>query len=191
MPEYYTKKLERNTFFNDYIKTYIERDVRDLTQVGNIVSFEKFLVSVASRNGELLNYNAIAMDAGINEKKVHEWLSILVASDIIYLLQPYMSSELKIVTKTPKIVFMDTGLCSYLCKWSSAENLMNSSTSGHYLESFIISEIIKNMKKSDQLLDYDIYFYRDRDGKEIDLLINFDNTLFPFEKKRLPLLIKK
>ena len=184
MPEYYVNKLDRKDFFDNYIKTYIERDVRDLTQVGNIVAFEKFLVSMASRNGELLNYSAIAQDAGIDEKTVRLWTSILVSSDIIYLLQPYLSSELKRVTKTPKIVFMDTGLCAYLCKWDNALNLMNSSVSGHYLETFIISEIIKNKRNSLEQLDYDIYFYRDRDGKEIDLLIYFNNTIYPFEIKK-------
>ncbi len=191
MPEYYVENLDRNIFFNDYIKTYIERDVRDLTQVGNIVAFEKFLVSVASRTGELLNYATLAEDAGINEKTAKEWLSILVASDLVYLLKPYMSSELKRVTKTPKIYFMDTGLCSYLCKWTSSETLMNSSTSRHYLETFVISEIIKNIKNSDNELNYDLYFYRDRDGKEIDLIINFDDTLFPFEIKKTASLNKE
>ena len=184
MPEYYANNLDRKDFFDDYIRTYIERDVRDLTQVGNIVAFEKFLVSMAARNGELLNYNAISQDAGIDEKTARLWTSILVNSDIIYLLQPYLSSELKRVTKTPKIVFMDTGLCAYLCKWDSAENLMNSSVSGHYLETFVISELIKNKRNSSEQLDYDIYFYRDRDGKEIDLLIYFNNTLYPFEIKK-------
>lgn len=184
MPEYYVEKLDRKEFFDDYIKTYIERDVRDLTQVGNIVAFEKFLVSMASRNGELLNYNAISQDAGIDEKTARLWTSILVANDIIYLLQPYLSSELKRVTKTPKVYFMDTGLCAYLCKWDSAENLMNSSTSGHYLEAFVISELIKNKRNSLDDLDYDLYFYRDRDGKEVDLLICFNNTIYPFEIKK-------
>lgn len=184
MPEYYVNNLSRKDFFDDYIKTYIERDVRDLTQVGNIVSFEKFLVSMASRNGELLNYSAISQDAGVDEKTVRLWTSILVANDIIYLLQPYLSSELKRVTKTPKIYFMDTGLCAYLCKWDSSENLMNSSTSGHYLESFVISELIKNKRNSLDELDYDLYFYRDRDGKEIDLLLYFNNTIYPFEIKK-------
>lgn len=184
MPEYYVEGVNRKDFFDNYIKTYIERDVRDLTQVGNIVAFEKFLVSMASRNGELLNYNAISQDAGVDEKTVRLWTSILVASDIIYLLQPYLSSELKRVTKTPKVYFMDTGLCAYLCKWDSAENLMNSSVSGHYLEAFIISELIKNKRNSISEMDYDIYFYRDRDGKEIDLLIYFNNTIYPFEIKK-------
>ena len=170
-------QIDRKQFFDDYIKTYIERDVRDLTQVGNIISFEKFLVSMASRNGELLNYNAISQDAGIDEKTARLWTSILVANDIIYLLEPYLSSELKRVTKTPKVYFMDTGLCAYLCKWDSPENLMNSSTSGHYLEAFVIIGLIKNKRNSLDTLDYDLYFYRDRDGKEIDLLLYFNNTL--------------
>ncbi len=184
MPDYYLNNLDRNSFFADYVRTYIERDVRDLTQVGNIVAFEKFLVSVAARNGELLNYKSISEDAGIDEKTAALWMSILVTSDIVYLLEPYLSSELKRVTKTPKIIFMDTGLCAYLCKWDSAESLMNSSVAGHYLESFIISELIKNKRNSLDNLNYDIYFYRDRDGKEIDLLISFNNTLFPFEIKK-------
>ena len=184
MPEYYVNNIDRKDFFDSYIRTYIERDVRDLTNVKNIVTFEKFLVSMASRNGELLNYNSISQDAGIDEKTAKLWTSILVQSDIIYLLQPYMSNELKRVTKTPKIVFMDTGLCAYLCKWDNAINLMNSSVSGHYLETFIISELIKNKRNSTEQLDYDIYFYRDRDGKEIDLLIYFNNTLYPFEIKK-------
>lgn len=184
MPEYYLDNISRKMFFDDYIKTYIERDVRDLTQVGNIVAFEKFLVSVASRNGELLNYKSISEDAGIDEKTAALWMSILVASDIVYLLQPYLSSELKRVTKTPKIIFMDTGLCAYLCRWDSAESLMSSSVAGHYFESFIISELIKNKRNSNDELDYDIYFYRDRDGKEIDLLIFFNDTLYPFEIKK-------
>ncbi len=184
MPEYYIDNIDRKTFFDDYIKTYIERDVRDLTQVGNIVAFEKFLVSVAARTGEILNYKSISEDAGIDEKTAALWMSILVANDIVYLLQPYLSSELKRVTKTPKIIFMDTGLCAYLCKWDSAESLMNSSVAGHYLESFIISELIKNKRNSADNFDYDIYFYRDRDGKEIDLLIQFNNTIYPFEIKK-------
>ena len=184
MPDYYVNNLDRKDFFDNYIKTYIERDVRDLTQVGNIVAFEKFLVSVASRNGELLNYSSISQDAGIDEKTAKAWTSILVNSDIIYLLQPYLSSELKRVTKTPKIIFMDTGLCAYLCKWDNPINLMNSSVSGHYLESFVISELIKNKRNSLEQFDYDIYFYRDKDGKKIDLLIHFNNTLYPFEIKK-------
>ncbi len=184
MPEYYTTDIERNMFFDDYIKTYIERDVRDLTQVGNIVSFHQFLISVASRTGEVLNYNSLAEDAGISEKTAKTWLSILVNSNLVYLLEPYLSSELKRATKAPKIYFMDTGLCSYLCGWENYTTLMNSSVSGHYLETFVISELIKNKNNADSNLNYNLYYYRDKDGKEIDLIISFNNTLYPFEIKK-------
>ena len=184
MPEYVSENIDRNQFFNDYITTYIERDVRNLTQVGDLIQFKKFLVAVAARNGEVLNYNSICEDADIDAKTAKNWISILEASDIIYLLQPYFNSELKRVTKSPKIIFMDTGLCSYLCNWNSKESLMNSSVSGHYLETFVISELIKNKRNNANSLNYDIYFYRDRDGKEIDILIYLDGTLYPFEIKK-------
>ena len=184
MPEYVVDNIDRNAFFNDYITTYLERDVRNLAQVGDLMAFRKFLVAVASRNGEVLNFESISEDAGIDSKTAKKWISILQASDIIYLLEPYFNSELKRVTKSPKIVFLDLGLCSYLCGWNSGENIMNSSVSGHYLESYVISELIKNKRNNAKTLNYDIYYYRDRDGKEIDLIISFNNTLYPFEIKK-------
>lgn len=184
MPEYVNDKLDRNQFFNDYLLTYLERDVRNLAQVGDLNSFRKFMIAVAARCGEILNYASIAEDADIDEKTVKKWISILEASDIIYLLQPYFSTELKRAIKTPKIIFLDTGLCSYLCGWNSHENLMYSSQSGHFLENFIISELIKNKRNSDEDIKYNIYYYRDKDGKEIDLVIEMDNTIYPFEIKK-------
>ena len=184
MPEYIVDNLDRNAFFNDYITTYLERDVRNLAQVGDLMAFRKFLVAVASRNGEVLNFESISEDAGIDSKTAKKWISILQASDIIYLLEPYFNSELKRVTKSPKIVFLDSGLCSYLCGWNSGENIMNSSVSGHYLESYVISELIKNKRNNAKTLNYDIYYYRDRDGKEIDLIISLDNVIYPFEIKK-------
>ena len=184
MPEYVVDNIDRNAFFNDYITTYLERDVRNLAQVGDLMAFRKFLVAVASRNGEVLNFESISEDAGIDSKTAKKWISILQASDIIYLLEPYFNSELKRVTKSPKIVFLDLGLCSYLCGWNSGENIMNSSVSGHYLESYVISELIKNKRNNAKTLNYDIYYYRDRDGKEIDLIISLDNVIYPFEIKK-------
>ena len=184
MPEYVVENLDRNAFFNDYITTYLERDVRNLAQVGDLMAFRKFLVAVASRNGEVLNFESISEDAGIDSTTAKKWISILQASDIIYLLEPYFNSELKRDTKTPKIVFLDSGLCSYLCGWNSGENIMNSSVSGHYLESYVISELIKNKRNNAKTLNYDIYYYRDRDGKEIDLIISLDNVIYPFEIKK-------
>lgn len=182
MPDYYLNNIDRNTFFDTYIRTYLERDVRDLTQVGNLSDFYKFLVSIASRTGEVLNYSSIAEDIGCSVNTVKSWTSILETTGLIYLLEPYNNKELKRVIKNPKIYFMDTGLCSYLCKWNSSENLMDSSVSGHYLETFIISELIKNYKSSGENIG--LYYYRDKDGKEIDLVLYKNDTLYPFEIKK-------
>lgn len=184
MPEYIVDNIDRNMFFEDYIKTYLERDVRQLAQVGDLMRFKKFLSAVAARNGEILNYNSLSEEADIDATTAKRWLSILEASDIIYLLHPYFSKHLNRVIKSPKIIFLDTGLCAYLCGWNSKETLMNSSTSGHYLETFVISELIKNKRNNQNSLNYDIYYYRDRDKKEIDLLIEQDNIIYPFEIKK-------
>ena len=184
MPEYINDELERNQFFNDYLLTYLERDVRAMSGVGDLTRFRKFLIAVAARNSEVLNYNSLCEDADIDAKTAKNWISILEASDIIYLLKPYFSSELKRSTKAPKIVFLDTGLCSYLCGWNTIESLINSSTFGHYLETFVISELIKNKRNNLSNLNYNIYFYRDRDGKEIDLIIELNNVIYPFEIKK-------
>ena len=185
MPEYISNQnIDRNQFFDDYVKTYIERDVRQLTQVGDLMRFRKFLIAVASRNGEILNYSSLSEDADIDVTTVKRWISILEASDIIYLLKPYSNNKLKRAIKSPKIIFLDTGLCAYLCGWNSKETLENSSTSGHFLESFVISELIKNKRNNRNIINYDIYYYRDRDKKEIDLIIELDNIIYPFEIKK-------
>ena len=184
MPEYVAQNIDRNTFFEDYITTYLERDVRDLAQVGDLLKFKKFLVAVAARNGEVLNYSSLSEDADIDANTAKRWISVLEASDIIYLLQPYFTKKLNRAVKTPKIVFLDTGLCAYLCGWNSVETLMNASTSGHFLETFVISELIKNKRNNKETLNYGIYFYRDKDQKEIALIIEKDDIIYPFEIKK-------
>lgn len=184
MPEYVSEKLDRKMFFDDYIKTYLERDVRRLLNVGDLNSFRRFLVSVAARNGEVVNYHSIAEDADIDEKTAKKWLSVLEASDLVYLLQPYSNNLLTRTTEAPKIVFLDTGLCAYLCGWNSEESLESSVVSGHYLETFVISELIKNQRNNINSENYEIYFYRDKDQKEIDLIIKQEDTLYPFEIKK-------
>ena len=184
MPEYVAQNIDRNTFFEDYITTYLERDVRDLAQVGDLLKFKKFLVAVAARNGETLNYSSLSEDADIDANTAKRWIFVLEASDIIYLLQPYFTKKLNRAVKTPKIVFLDTGLCAYLCGWNSVETLMNASTSGHFLETFVISELIKNKRNNKETLNYGIYFYRDKDQKEIDLIIEKDDIIYPFEIKK-------
>ena len=184
MPEYISNNIDRNQFFDDYIRTYIERDVRQLTQVGDLMRFRKFLVAVAARNGEILNYNSLSEDADVDPNTVKRWIFILETSDIIYLLQPYSNNKLKRTIKSPKIIFLDTGLCAYLCGWNTKETLANSATSGHFLESFVISELIKNKRNNKENINYDIYYYRDRDKKEIDLIIELDNVIYPFKIKK-------
>ncbi len=183
MPQFYTNpKLSRNAYFQSYIDTYISRDVRVLTQIKDELSFKKFMVSVASRTGEQLNYSNLALEAGVSVPTATKWLSILITAGIVYLLPPYMSSELKRITHMPKIIFMDTGLACYLADWSSSKDLMNSSNAGHFLETFIISEIIKSYNASG--IKPNISYYRDKEKNEIDLILYKNNILYPFEIKK-------
>lgn len=183
MPELYNNKnISQEIFFQGYIDTYISRDVKSLTEIGNEMAFKKFIVSVASRTGEQLNYSSLANDSGISVPTAIKWLSILVTSGIVYLLEPYMSSQLKRITHIPKIIFMDTGLACYLAGWNSARDLQLSSSAGHYLESYIISEIVKSYNARG--IRPNISYYRDKDGKEIDLIFYKNNKLYPFEIKK-------
>lgn len=140
------------------------------------------MVSVASRVGEQLNYTDIALDAGVSVPTVTSWMSILVASGIVYLLEPFMSSELKRLTHIPKIYFMDSGLAAYLAGWESARDLQLSSVSGHYLENFIVSEIVKSYNAKGKVPN--ISYYRNKEKNEIDLVFYKSNTLYPFEIKK-------
>ena len=183
MPALYKdNQINSSIYFQAYIDTYISRDVRELTEVRNINSFKKFIVSVASRTGEKLNYSALANDAGISVPTAKSWLSILTSSGLVYLLEPYMSSELKRITHTPKIIFMDTGLAAFLAGWESARDLQLSSNAGHYLETYVISEIVKSYNARG--IRPNLSYYRDKDKNEIDLIVYKNNTLYPFEIKK-------
>ena len=190
MPRVHTQKnLSREAFFESYIDTYLERDIRELNQVGDLIAFRKFLVSVASRTGEQLNYSSLAEDAGVSVPTAQDWLSIVVTSGLVYLLEPYMSSELKRLTHMPKIIFMDTGLCSYLAGWDNNRDLQLSSTAGHYLETFIISEIVKSYNAKG--IKPKISYFRDKEKREIDLIFYVNNKLYPFEIKKTALPTKE
>ncbi len=183
MPRLYEQKnISRKAFFDSYIDTYISRDVRNLSEIGNERAFKIFLKSVASRTGEQLNYTSLANDANISVPTSQKWLSILETSGLVYLLNPYMSSEIKRLTHIPKIIFMDTGLASYLSGWESPRDLQFSSEAGHYLETYIISEIIKMYNSFGKQLN--ISYYRDKEKNEIDLIMEKNNTLYPFEIKK-------
>lgn len=170
-------------FYGAYVKTYIERDVRELTQVGDVVKFMLFLTAAASCTGQLLNLASLARDVGISPPTAERWLSILVTSNIVYLLKPYSNNIAKRAIKTPKLYFLDTGLAAYLTRWNTPDVLKNGAMAGAFFESFVISEIIKSYYNKG-ILEAPIYFYRDKDMREIDLLIEDGGTLYPIEIKK-------
>lgn len=170
-------------FYGAYLRTYIERDVRELTEIGDTIKFSKFMVAVAAMTGNLLNIASLARDVGISQPTAERWLSILVASNIVYLLQPYSNNITKRLIKTPKVYFLDTGLAAYLTKWNTADVLKNGAMAGAFFESFVVSEIIKSYYNKG-VLEPPIYFYRDKDMKEIDIIIEDAGILHPIEIKK-------
>lgn len=170
-------------FYGAYVRTYIDRDVRELSEIGDTVKFTKFMVAAAAATGQLLNLTSLARDVGISQPTAERWLSILVASNIVYLLQPYSNNITKRTIKTPKLYFLDTGLAAYLTKWNTPDVLKNGAMAGAFFESFVVSEIIKSYYNKG-ILEPPIYFYRDKDMNEIDLLIEENGTLYPIEMKK-------
>ncbi|MCL1865525.1 MAG: ATP-binding protein [Spirochaetes bacterium] len=168
-------------FYADYIKTYIERDVRTLTQVADEDSFYRFMTVCAAMSGQLLNLANLANDVGISVTTAKRWLSVLKTSGIVYLLKPYSSNAIKRAVKTPKLHFLDIGLASYLTRWMSSDNLSIGANNGSFFESFVVSEILKSYTNAGK--EADLYFLRDGNKKEIDLLIHENNTLYPIEIK--------
>lgn len=183
MPELADDTVEWESFYRSYIRTYIDRDVADLIDVKNLVKFNNFMQCIASRVGELFNADSLARDVGVTSKTISQWTSILESSGVIKLLQPYEKNVSNRAVKTPKIYFMDTGLVCHLVGWSSSQVAMNGVMSGSLFENFVISEIIKSYYNSGHD-SKDIYFYRDKDKKEIDLIIEKDNILYPIEIKK-------
>ena len=169
-------------YYSDYVSTYIERDVRQLSQVGDTLTFMQFIVSLAARTGELLNMDSIANDIGVSAPTIKKWISILEASNIIYLLQPFSLNTTKRVVKTPKVYFTDTGLVCYLCRWLTPETLMNGAQSGNIFETFVVNEIIKSYYNKGKKPN--IYFFRNKDAQEVDLIIYQDGKIYPVEIKK-------
>ncbi len=174
--------IDRDLFYSSYVQTYLQRDVRDLARVGDEMSFLRFLRIAAARTGQLVNLTDFARDADIAVNTAKNWLSIMQASGIIYLLEPYSNNLSKRMVKTPKLYFLDTGLCSYLTGWSSPQTLEAGAMSGAILETWVISEILKSYLHNGKQPPF--YYYRDKDKKEIDLIILQDGTLYPMEIKK-------
>lgn len=170
-------------FYGAYVRTYIERDVRELSEIGDTVKFTKFMVAAAASTGQLLNIASLARDVGVSQPTADRWLSILVASNIVYLLQPYSNNITKRAVKTPKLYFLDTGFAAYLTRWNTPDVLKNGAMAGAFFESFVVSEIVKSYYNRG-ILELPLYFYRDKDMNEIDLLIEENGTLYPLEIKK-------
>ncbi len=170
-------------FYGAYVRTFIDHDVRELTDIGDEVNFTRFLTVAAAMTGQLLNLSSLARDVGISQPTAERWLSVLVASNIVYLLKPYSNNITKRAIKTPKLYFLDTGLAAYLTKWNTPEVLKNGAMAGAFFESFVLSEIIKSYYNRG-ILDAPVFFYRDKDMNEIDILIEANGILYPLEVKK-------
>ena len=182
-------------YYQSYVKTYLERDMNRLIKAKNHLTFVNFMTAVAARTGQVLNYANIASELGVSEVTVKEWISILENSGIIYLLKPYTPSVLKRAIRTPKLYFRDTGLCCYLTRWLTPENLKNGFMAGAVFETFVINEILKSYANEGLEYDFDVFYYRGKDKKktrggkevstdgEIDLIIHENGMLYPIEIK--------
>lgn len=172
----------RDLFYRSYIQTYIQRDVQDVLKVSDQLAFNRFLAAVAARTGQLLNYANLARDVDIDNKTAKAWLSVLETSGLVFLLQPYHTNLTKRMVKTPKLYFLDTGLAAYLTKWPDAASLEVGSMSGAMLETWVVGEIVKSYWHNG--LEANLYFYRDTDQQEVDLLIESGDTLYPVEIRK-------
>lgn len=173
---------DRNMFYSSYLSTYIERDVRELSGAIDALKFSRFITAVAARASQLVNYKAMADDADIDQNTAKAWLQILETLGIIFLLHPYSNNVLKRTIKTPKLYFYDTGFVCYLTKWSSPEVAESGAMSGALLENFAVSEIMKSYQNAGK--EPYLSYYRDRDAREIDVIIEGDGKLCPLEIKK-------
>lgn len=196
-PQMQDTEMDWSMYFASYIKTYLERDVRELAAVQDLDAFRRFMVACAARTGEMLNYANIADEVGKDAVTIKKWISILEASGIIYILEPFASSALKRVIKTPKLYFRDTGLAAYLSRWLTPDTLANGAMSGAFFETFVISEILKSYSNRGLDYRYFVSYYRGKDKKrtkrdgqvlseeaEIDFIIEQDGMLYPIEIKK-------
>lgn len=182
MPKLCTTDLDRDRFYVDYINTYLDRDIHDLAQVGKLREFNDFLVYMAARTSQSIQYSEIAKAIGVSQPTAKSWVSLLESSGILYILRPYFSNVSKRLVKTPKAYFMDTGLAAYLCRWPDAATLEHGAMDGAFLETYVVSEIVKSYWNAGKSADF--YYYRDIDQKEIDLLFVEGDTLTPVEIKK-------
>lgn len=176
------KNSNSQIFYSSYLTTYIERDVREVSDAIDSLKFLHFITAVAARCGQILNIAEISRDADINQKQAKNWLGVLETLGLIFYLHPYSNNMLKRLVKTPKLYFYDTGLVCYLTKWSSAETLQSGAMNGAILENYVVAEIRKTYLNCGK--DPYMYYYRDKDAREIDIILEHDGVLNPIEIKK-------
>lgn len=184
-PEIYNQEdINIRNYFETYITTYIERDIRQLINIQDELKFYKFISNIAVRTAQELNMADICNEIGISSVTGDNWLSILTNTGLVYLLQPYSNNNVARIVKKPKIYFMDTGLACYLAGYLDAITLEKSAFNGAIFETYVMTEIIKSYTNQGMNAKKYLYYYRDNNGKEIDLLIIYNNTIYPIEIKK-------
>lgn len=178
------KELLPEDYFGAYMQTYLERDIRDLITVKDENKFLKFISCTAARTSQEVNLTDMGRDVEIDRKTADGWLSILVTSGLVYLLYPYSGNTIKRIVKRPKLYFMDTGLACYLSLWNNPRALELSAMAGAFFENYVISEIIKGYANQGLNVRNRLCYYRDNNGKEIDLMILENGKLYPVEMKK-------
>ncbi len=186
-PELYDIERDWQEFYSSYVSTYLERDINELINADSL-TFTKFLIAVAARTGEMINYANIASEIAVSEPTVKNWISILERTGIVYVLQPYSANALTRAIKTPKVYFRDTGLACYLTRWLTTDALKNSAVAGNMFETFVVSEILKSYSNEGRDYRFNIFYYRGKDKRangenEIDLIIEEEGILYPVEIK--------
>jgi len=183
MPQVLNADFEqRNEYYNSYVNTYLMRDVAEYGGVTDTLRFGKFIIACAALISEQINYKTLADAAEISQPTSKEWLRLLEGLGIIHLLQPYSNNALKRLAKSPKLYFCDTGLAAHLAMWLSPETLMNGAASGHYFENFVVAEMLKNYAYSRTRAN--MTYYRDSNAKEIDIIVELNNSIHPLEIKK-------
>lgn len=173
---------QRQEYYNSYVDTYLMRDVTEAGGITDSVRFRKFLTACAALVSEQVSYKTLADTAEISQPTAKEWLRLLQGLGIVYLLKPYSNNELKRLAKVPKMYFCDTGLCAYLSRWLTRDTLMSGAANGHYFENYVVSELLKNYAYAKTKAN--MMYYRDTNANEIDLFVETDNMIHPFEIKK-------
>ena len=184
MPAYVLENKERETFFSSYVSTYLERDVNKAIASGKARDFLRFLEYLAFRTAQQIDYEDITRNVGVDSRTVKSWISILIKSGIAITLEPYAKNMSQRITKMEKFYFLDTGLASYLCKWMTPEMLEKGAMSGAFYETYAISEIVKSFMNEGKDYRKFLYYYRDKDQKEVDLIIEQNGAIYPIEIKK-------